>query len=120
MAPETEWLRYNQVMSTKDKRTYADRREYLIKAVARRRKTLRAKAVELLGGKCQICGYNKHESVLDFHHIDPATKLFGISSGGFSRSWASIEAEIRKCILVCSNCHREIELGLRDVKTSQK
>jgi predicted HNH restriction endonuclease len=105
-------VRYNQKMSTKDSRTYADRREYLIKAVAKRRKDLRLRAVTLLGGKCQICGYDKHASVLDFHHIDPTTKLFGISSGGFSRSWLSIEAEVKKCILVCANCHREIELGL--------
>lgn len=105
-------MRYNQAMSTKDKRTYADRRDYLIKAVAKRRKDLREKAVKALGGKCQICGYDNHISVLDFHHIDPKTKLFGISSGGFSRSWANVEAEIKKCILVCANCHREIELGL--------
>jgi len=64
------------------------------------------------GGKCMICGYDKNPGVLDFHHVDPSTKSFGISSGGFSRSWKSIEDEIRKCILVCANCHREIELGL--------
>jgi predicted HNH restriction endonuclease len=49
---------------------------------------------------------------LEFHHIEPSSKSFGISSGGFSRSWVSIEAEIKKCILVCANCHREIEYGL--------
>jgi predicted HNH restriction endonuclease len=42
--------------------------------------------------------------------------LFGISSGGFSRSWASIEQEIKKCILVCANCHREIGIGLHTIK----
>lgn len=101
-------------MSTtgRDNRKYADRREYLIQAVAKRRRDLKLKAIQLYGGKCQVCGYDKHPSVLDFHHIDPATKSFGISSGGFSRSWASIESEIKKCILVCANCHREIEIGL--------
>lgn len=100
-------------MSTtrKELRKYADRREYLIKAVSERRRALKLKAVMARGGKCMICGYSKHIGVLDFHHIDPGTKLFGISSGGFSRSWASIEAEIKKCVLVCANCHREIELG---------
>lgn len=67
-----------------------------------------------MGGKCMICGYDRSFGVLDFHHIDTNTKLFGISSGGFSRSWVSIEEEIKKCVLVCANCHREIELGLHD------
>lgn len=101
-------------MSTvrKEVRTYADRREYLIAAVSKRRRTLKLKAIEAMGGHCVICGYDKHPGVLDFHHVDPTTKSFGISGGGFSRSWASIEAEIKKCILVCANCHREIEYGL--------
>lgn len=109
-------MRYNLTMSTerKETRTYADRRVYLIKAVAKRRKALKLRALESLGGKCMICGYDKNPGVLDFHHIDATTKSFGISSGGFSRSWASIESEIKKCILVCANCHREIELGLHD------
>jgi predicted HNH restriction endonuclease len=95
-----------------DKRTYKDRQEYLKIAVTKRRQTIKAKAVALLGGKCVLCGYDKHPGVMDFHHIDPLTKTFGISSGGFSRSWASIELELKKCVLVCANCHREIGLGL--------
>jgi 5-methylcytosine-specific restriction endonuclease McrA len=108
-------------MSTtrKDSRKYADRREYLIKAVAKRRRDLKIKAINLMGGACMVCGYNKHPGILDFHHINPKTKSFGISSGGFSRSWASIETEIAKCILVCANCHREIELGFYDTEALQ-
>ncbi len=105
---------YNQTMSTKRKelRTYADRREYLIAAVTKRRRILKIRGVELLGGKCCLCGYDRHPGTLDFHHVDPTTKSFGVSAGGFSRSWKSIENELKKCILVCANCHREIELGL--------
>jgi hypothetical protein len=99
----------------KDNRTYADRREYLKEAVVKRRQTIKIRAVALLGGVCIICGYDRHPGVLDFHHIDPATKSFGISSGGLSRSWISIQAELAKCVLVCANCHREIELGLVDL-----
>jgi hypothetical protein len=65
-----------------------------------------------MGGSCAICGYDKHLGVLDFHHVDPLLKTFAISGGGLSRSWTSIENELKKCILVCANCHREIELGL--------
>jgi 5-methylcytosine-specific restriction endonuclease McrA len=97
---------------SRDKRVYKDRSTYLKLAVTRRRRALKLKAVEVLGGQCSICGYDKHPGVLDFHHINPATKSFGISSGGFSRSWTTIENELKKCILVCANCHREIELGI--------
>jgi predicted HNH restriction endonuclease len=104
-------------MSTarKDSRTYADRREYLKHAVAKRRRVLKIRAIQIMGAKCRICDYDKHQGVLDFHHVDPQLKSFGISSGGFSRSWASIQKEIQKCVLVCANCHREIELGLHSV-----
>jgi hypothetical protein len=101
-------------MSTKRKelRTYRDRADYLKEAVTKRRRTLKIRAINSMGGGCVICNYNKHPGVLDFHHVDPLTKSFAISGGGFSRSWAAIENEIKKCILVCANCHREIELGL--------
>ena len=103
-------------MSTKrsEQRTYADRREYLIAAVAKRRRILKLRAIRSMGGHCMLCGYSKHPGVLDFHHVDPATKSFAISGGGFSRSWSAIEQEIKKCILVCANCHREIEYGLHE------
>jgi hypothetical protein len=81
-------------------------------AVTKRRRVLKLRAVTVMGGSCAICGYNKHPGVLDFHHVDPFLKAFAIGGGGFSRSWTSIENKLKKCILVCTNCHREIELGL--------
>lgn len=94
------------------KRTYADRREYLIKAVAKRRKKLREMAVQKLGGKCIFCGYDRCQDALDFHHLDEKTKSFGLSKDGLTRSWKKMEEEIKKCVLVCANCHREIHAGL--------
>lgn len=94
------------------KRTYADRREYLIMAVARRRKRLRELAVEYKGGKCTFCGYNRCLNALDFHHLDAKKKEFGISKDGITRSWEKNKKELEKCILVCSNCHREIHAGI--------
>ena len=95
-----------------DTRKYADRADYLKKAVAERRRTLKNRAVELMGGSCMLCSYDKHVGVLEFHHVHAETKSFGVSSGGFSRSWQSINEELQKCVLVCANCHREIEMGL--------
>ncbi len=95
-----------------DKRKYADRKEYLKKAVIERRKKLRVMAREYKGGKCMICNYKKCADALDFHHSDPKQKDFGLSARGVTRSWEKIKKEIDKCILVCANCHREIHAGM--------
>jgi 5-methylcytosine-specific restriction endonuclease McrA len=90
-----------------DKRKYSDRKDYLIKAVAKRRKEIRLKAIEYAGGKCARCGYNKYPEVLEFHHLNPKEKDFSISEKGYSRSWDKVKLEIEKCLLICANCHRE-------------
>lgn len=95
-----------------ERRTYADRREYLIMAVARRRKRLREKAVQYKGDKCVICEYNRCQAALDFHHLDAKKKDFGISMDGITRSWERVQKELDKCVLVCSNYHREIHAGM--------
>lgn len=99
-------------MPKKDTRTYADRAEYLKKAVADRRRRLRQKAVEYGGGECQLCGYKKCINALSFHHKDPTQKDFGLSARGLTRSWEKMKPEIDKCILVCANCHAEMHAGL--------
>jgi predicted HNH restriction endonuclease len=102
-------------MTRREKRTYADRREYLIQAVSERRRKIKRMALEYKGGKCEVCGYDKHQGVLDFHHIKPEEKLFAIGTGGHSRSWERVQTELDKCVLVCANCHREIELGITKI-----
>ena len=95
-----------------EKRTYQQRREALIKAVIKRRKKVKTMALEYKGGKCQSCGYNRCEAALELHHLDPKTKSFGIGEKGYTRSWLKVKAELDKCILLCANCHREIEAGI--------
>lgn len=75
--------------------------------VQKTRDNLKKRAVEYKGGSCQKCGYNKCVAALDFHHLDPNEKDFGIARNGYTRGWEAIKIEIDKCILVCSNCHRE-------------
>ena len=69
-------------------------------------------ARESKGNKCAICGYNKCQRALSFHHRDPNKKIFGISAKGLTRSWVKIQEEIDKCILLCANCHMELHDGL--------
>lgn len=58
--------------------------------------------------KCEKCGYNKSPAALDFHHTDPKTKLFSINHVGCNgKNEEEIEKEINKCVVWCSNCHRE-------------
>jgi len=80
--------------------------------VDRRRKELKQKAIDYLGGKCKICGYYKCIRALDFHHKDPTTKDFGISKSGYTRSWEKVKAELDKCILLCCRCHKEVHAGI--------
>jgi len=95
-----------------EKRTYADRREELIRAVAKRRRKIKKMAIEYKGGQCQVCGYSRYVGALDLHHTDPKTKKFGIGDKGYTRAWRKVREELDKCILVCANCHREIEAGI--------
>ena len=65
------------------------------------------------GGKCQKCGYNNYLGALDFHHIDPTQKDFTIGNRDFKLE--DCINEIKKCILLCSNCHKELHAGLWDI-----
>lgn len=85
-------------------------------AVQRRREKTKAILVEYKGGKCEVCGYHKCLSALEFHHIDSSEKDFGIGQKGYTRSIEKNKEEVDKCILVCANCHREIHDGLIDIE----
>jgi hypothetical protein len=74
----------------------------------RRRKAL---LVTEAGGSCVICGYDRCVAALHFHHVDPENKRFGIGFRGAARSLSSMRAEAAKCVLLCSNCHAEVETG---------
>lgn len=74
--------------------------------VAKRAKEMKQKLVDHLGGKCVKCGFSKTLEALQFHHVDSREKDFQIS-GNYNRSFESLLTEVKKCILLCSNCHIE-------------
>ena len=55
-------------------------------AVQKRREILKLKAIKYKGGKCCICGYNNCVNALEFHHVNPNEKDFGIAKDGYTRS----------------------------------
>lgn len=78
------------------------------------RRSMKLQAIKLLGSKCSICGYNRCVDALEFHHKDPKSKEFKLGAGN-TMSWKEYKRELSKCILVCSNCHKEIhsEIGYK-------
>lgn len=56
---------------------------------------------------CADCGIRSdHPEIYDFDHIDPSTKVATVSTMLLKGTWEEFIAEIAKCEVVCSNCHR--------------
>lgn len=87
--------------------------------VVRWRQRVKKQLVEEAGGRCSLCGYGRCVAALHFHHLDPRTKSFGLSRQGVTRSIAEARAEARKCVLLCANCHAEVEAGEAVAPSSQ-
>ena len=81
-------------------------------AVARRRRKLKQILVADAGGCCSLCGYDRYIGALQFHHVDGEAKDFGLADRGLTRSLEAVRTEARKCILLCANCHSEVEGGI--------
>ncbi|HEY4520068.1 MAG TPA: HNH endonuclease signature motif containing protein [Candidatus Paceibacterota bacterium] len=96
----------------KEKRTYADRAAYMIQAVTKRRRKLKAMVIEYKGGKCIVCGYARYFGAFDLHHTGDSPKSFGLSTRGLTRSWEKTKNEADKCVLLCATCHREVHGGI--------
>ena len=96
--------------SDRGRRRYRCRR-CVGEAVTRRHRKLKLQLVEECGGGCAVCGYARCVGNLHFHHVVPAEKSFEIQMGS-GKSLAAYREEARKCVLVCANCHGEIEAGL--------
>lgn len=71
------------------------------------------KMVAAFGGSCALCGYNKCNRALEFHHINSEDKDFHFGTVmGRPRKWEYIAEELKKCVMLCANCHREVHEDL--------
>ena len=85
------------------------------------RKRTKRRMIKAFGDKCCICGRTYPTEVFEFHHLNPKNKEFSlgkIRSNCFS--WERIVNELRKCVMVCANCHRLVENGYVDVPANAK
>jgi len=62
------------------------------------------RGIDLLGAKCVKC-LTEDREVLTFHHTNPNEKSFDLSANWSSINWNKVELEIKKCVLLCYNCH---------------
>lgn len=60
--------------------------------------------------KCSVCGWNKFTPILEFHHKDKNKKDYEISKLCLrgSRNYKRLNEEMKKCVLLCPNCHKEL------------
>jgi transposase-like protein len=82
-------------------------------AVVKRRQTVKRVLVEEAGGACAVCGYDRSMAALQFHHVERGDKAFALSRHGVARSLEAARAEAAKCVLLCANCHAEVEAGVQ-------
>ena len=87
-------------------------------AVTIKRRAIKKMLIERAGGKCSNCGYNKCVRALEFHHLNPEEKDFGISKT-LTKSISALKEEVDKCVLLCSNCHAEEHQRLYEAGYSQ-
>jgi len=85
-------------------------------AVTARRRRVKELLIEEAGGCCVLCGYDRFPGALQFHHVDPAQKSFALSVQGVARSLEKARAEAAKCVLMCANCHAEVEGGAATIR----
>jgi transposase len=80
--------------------------------VTKRRRRVKEILVREAGGRCSVCGYDRYVGALEFHHLDRAAKQLSIAGYGTTVSLEALRTEAKKCVLLCSNCHAEVEAGL--------
>jgi len=80
------------------------------------RKNCKDRIVQAFGGSCCVCGYNRCHAALALHHLDPTQKDFTFGSiRANPKNWKDLVKELRKCVLVCNNCHCEIHANYINV-----
>jgi transposase len=108
---EMRCSKHGETAHVLDGRGYYRCRRCRAEAVSRRRRKMKETLVAEAGGVCVICGYAESMRALHFHHLEPGDKRIEINAKGVALALETLRAEARKCVLLCSNCHAEVEDG---------
>lgn len=81
------------------------------------RREIKHYIVQAFGNKCCYCGQTFEECCYDLHHLNPEEKEFNLSSGNYNgaKTWLKIRDEVKKCVLLCANCHRKVHNGYIEI-----
>lgn len=112
---ESQCKHHGETSFVREGRGYYRCKRCRVEATGRRRQRTKRTLVDEAGGKCVLCGYSRCLRALEFHHLDPKTKEFPLAHAGRTRSIARLRVEARKCVLLCANCHAEVEAGVTAV-----
>jgi hypothetical protein len=97
---------YYQSLNDEEKQEY-NRKIYNKQKI--KRWALKKEFVEIKGGKCKCCEYNKNLAALSFHHRDPNKKSFELDARTMcAKKREELLEELDKCDLLCMNCHQEL------------
>ena len=93
-------------------------KKQMVVYVVERRKRIKQEIIDGMGGKCCKCNYNTYQGALELHHLNPENKDFSLSQM-ISKSLKSIVDECKKCVLLCSNCHKEFHAGFFEIPDNE-
>lgn len=112
--PLSEFIRYRHKNGQRVVRYENCCRSCIANAFTALKRNIKQELVALLGGCCEECGYNKCIDALCFHHIDPSQKEFELSKHPTRTGLSDKQIEeVKKCALLCLNCHAEVHANLR-------
>lgn len=93
--------------------SYRDRLDKVHQQQKKMRSYRKMVLVDIMGSKCEICGYNKCPDSFDFHHILPTDKKMNLAKGSIcNSSIIKVIEELKKVVMLCANCHREVHYGI--------
>lgn len=77
------------------------------------RQRTKQRMVDAFSGSCGICKYDFYNGALEFHHLESDNKEQGIAKMIVNpAAWSKIVKELRKCVCLCSRCHKEVHAGV--------
>lgn len=83
---------------------YSENRTRRQEVANTRNRDRKSDAVEMFGNKCHDCGQSYPQCVYQFHHLDPTKKDVNPSKA-LSRGVDKMLEELKKCVMLCANCH---------------